>query len=63
MPEHHTIPERKRPNQFTITLSRADATDVRDRIKLLRYDGPSEFFQKLLSEARGAKCPVVTGGK
>ncbi len=55
---------RRAGSQFSVTLSRADAEDVRQRIRLLGLDGPgrsgaSEFFRRLLSEGRGARLPIM----
>ncbi len=60
MPDpYQGAPALARPERFSITLSRADARFVRAQVVGLGLDGASAFFQRMLSEARGAKLPVV----
>lgn len=58
---------RKRENLCTISLAAWQARLVHQRVADLGLRGPSDFFQRLISEAHGAKLPCVStpyaGGK
>lgn len=58
-PKESALPRRAR-GQFCITLSRAGARLVEERIVKLGLSGPSEFFQTLVQQAVGARLSVVT---
>ncbi len=48
-----------RTTQFCVSFSRGDSAFIRRQVKVLGLRGPSAFLQRLLSEARGARLPVV----
>lgn len=50
---------RRNGASFNISLPRNVAAEVRERIKEHGLDGPSAFIQRLIVEARAARCLVM----
>lgn len=54
---------RKHPRKYTINLAGWQADLLHQRVEALGLRGPSEFIQRLMSEAIGVGLPCVRGGE